>query len=72
MEILCSLLVNTYILHIMYNTDITVTFIKRLPQVGIYIALQIPYIMLIGKFLVPELRRIFRGYADMGTVSEAV
>ena len=71
-EILCSLLVNTYILHIMYNTDITVTFIKRLPQVGIYIALQIPYIMLIGKFLVPELRRIFRGYADMGTVSEAV
>ncbi len=71
-EVLCSLLVNTFILHLMYNTDIYATFIKRLPQVGIYIALQIPYILFIGRFLVPELRRIVRGYAEMGKVSETV
>ncbi len=71
-EILCSLLANSVILHFMYHKVFITTFVERLPQVGLNIVLQPIVILAMGRYLIPQLRRIFRGYEDMGKVNEAV
>ena len=71
-ELLIGLLLNTFILKQMNNIPFKETLIARIPQTVIYIAFEIPLIIVFSKFLIPQLKRIISGYMDQGRSAELV
>lgn len=63
-EIGCSLLINSYILTMMYGGTFLSRFTLRIPQSAVLIAVQIPLILLMDKYLVPVLERTVSGYSE--------
>lgn len=63
-ELFCSLLINSYILTLMYGGTFKARFLLRLPQAVILILVQIPVIMLLSKYLIPALKKIVSGYSE--------
>ncbi len=57
-EIFCSVLLNSLILHYSFQTDIKLLLITRSIQAGIMTAVQIPILLLMNKTLFPILKKM--------------
>ena len=61
-EGICSVLLNSLILHFSFGTPLSAMFITRGIQALIMTAVQIPVLLLMNRYLFPQLRRIFQQY----------
>ena len=63
-EGICSVVLNSFILHQALGTELSVLFATRSVQAAIMTAIQIPVLILMNRYLFPQLRKIFNQYAN--------
>lgn len=61
-EGICSVLLNSFILHYSFGSPLSAMFFTRGIQALIMTAVQIPVLILMNRYLFPQLRRIFQQY----------
>ena len=61
-EGICSVVLNSFILHFSFGSPLSALFVTRGIQALIMTAIQIPVLILMNRYLFPQLKRIFQQY----------
>lgn len=64
-EGICSVLLNSFILHYSFGSPLSALFFTRGIQALVMTAIQIPVLILMNRYLFPQLRRIFEQYKQV-------